>query len=271
MQRMNPTRRALAVTLGAMLLRLPLGYAAGLIPGVQEDPAIYYASVILQEMLLWGLPALLMRPWHSQRLPRGKCAGLCMAAMALGAAAQMALMSVSEWWCGLTGARSGNVLLPQNEIQWILAVAALVVVPAVTEEIFFRGGLLTGLYHRLGAVPALGLSTVIFALMHGSLAGFPAHMAISLLCGLGMMSRGRLRVSMMMHMSYNGAALLLRHAPAAMMPALPLGLLLAAGALWMTQLIRWRPGLAPLRVKDWAMLLVILAGTAAMYLPEILL
>lgn len=271
MQRMNPTRRALLVTLGAMLLRLPLGWAAGQIPGVQDDPAVYYAAVILQEMLLWGLPALLLRPWGSERLKQDRCTGLCVWAVLLGMAAQMAFMPLTEWWSGLTGANSASVLLPRNEIQWVLAVFALVVVPALTEEAFFRGGLMTGLYHRLGTCQSLMLSTLIFALMHGSLAGFPAHMGISLLCGLGMMRCGKLRVSVIMHMAYNGAALLLSVYPVPFLPALPLGLVLAAACLWMIQDVCWRRGRYALRVKDWAMLLTILAGTMVLYLPEILL
>ena len=60
---------ALMVTLGVMLLRLPVGWGIQqLLPNPQGDPALYYAALILQEMLLWGLPALLMLPFRSRRL-----------------------------------------------------------------------------------------------------------------------------------------------------------------------------------------------------------
>jgi len=270
--RVDKTRKALLVTLGVMLLRLPVGWGIQLLlPNPEGDPAIFYAALILQEVLLWGLPALMILPWRSRRLlRREKFTGLCVAAAFIGFIAQMALMALTPHWVELTGAGQAAVLLPQNEIQWVLAVLALVVIPAVTEEIFFRGGLLTGLCDSMSALSAMLLTTVIFALMHGSLAGFPAHMGISLLCSLAMMTRGRLVAPIMLHMCYNGAALLLRDTSAALMPALPLALILAAAAMWMLAQIVWRGRYRRVRTVDGVLLGVIILGAAALYLPEIL-
>lgn len=271
-KRVDKTRNALLVTLGVMLLRLPVGWGIQLLlPNPEGDPAIFYAALILQEMLLWGLPALVMLPWHSRRLVvRGRSTALCVAAVFLGFIAQAALMALTPRWVALTGAKQANILLPQNEIQWVLAVLALVVIPAIAEEVFFRGGLLTGLCDSMSALNATLLTTVIFALMHGSLAGFPAHLGVSLLCSLAMMSHGRLRVPVVLHMCYNGAALLLRNAPADLMPALPLGMILAAAALWMLSQILWRGRFRRVRMADGVLLGVIILGAAALYLPEIL-
>ena len=272
MARAGKTRVALIVTAAVMLLRLPVAWLIQhLFPNASSDPAAYYAALIIQESVLWGLPALIMRPWKTPRLPQGKLsAGLCAMAVAVGAVAQAALIPVTAWWSGLIGAEQGAVLLPENEIQWVLAVTALAVVPALAEEVFFRGGLMTGLREGIGPIPTLGLTTVIFALMHGSLAGVPAHLVISLLCGLGMMCRGRLLVSVLMHMSYNGAALLLRSVDASLLPSLPLGVLLMAAAVWMVTEIRWRGAHGRLKLGDAVLLGVILLGTAALYLPQIL-
>lgn len=263
---------ALLTTLSVMLLRLPAGWGIQLLlPNPEGDPALFYAGLILQETLLWGLPALLMLPWRSRRLMvREKSLGLSLAAVFIGFIAQLALMALTPRWVELTGAEQATILLPQNEIQWVLAVLALVVIPAVAEETFFRGGLLTGLCDSMSALNAMLLTTVIFALMHGSLAGFPAHMGVSLLCTLSMMTRGRLRAPIILHMCYNGAALLLRNAPAALVPALPLGLILAAAALWMLSQIIWRGRFRRLRTAEGVALGVIILGAAALYLPEIL-
>lgn len=271
-KRVDKTRNALLVTLGVMLLRLPVGWGIQLLlPNPEGDPALFYAALILQEMLLWGLPALLMLPWRSRRLMvREKCAGLCASAVLLGFIAQMALMALTPHWVELTGAEQATILLPQNEIQWVLAVLALVVIPAVAEEAFFRGGLLTGLCDSMSALNATLLTTVIFALMHGSLAGFPAHMGVSLLCSLAMMTRGRLRAPVILHMCYNGAALLLRNVPAALLPGLPLGLILLAAGMWMLSEIIWRGWFRRLRTLDGVTLGMIILGAAAMYIPEIL-
>lgn len=270
--RVDKTRKALLVTLGVMLLRLPVGWGIQLLlPNQEGDPALFYATLILQEALLWGLPALLMLPWRTRRLvirPGGF--GLCLGAVAVGFAAQGALMALTPRWVALTGAEQATVLLPQNEIQWVLAVLALVVIPAVAEECFFRGGVLTGLCDGMSTLNAMVLCTMIFALMHGSLAGFPAHMGISLLCSLAMVARGRLRVPILLHMGYNGAALLLCYASVADGTALALALLLAAGTMWMLSQILWRGRTRRLGLMDSVLLGAVLLGAAALYLPEIL-
>lgn len=269
---MDKTRLALVITMGVMLLRLPVGWGIQqLLPGAEGDPAIFYARLIIQEMLLWGLPALIMLPWRSRRLwVENKWLGLCIAALFLGALAQLALMALSPWWCGLTGTALTPVPWPQNEIQWVLAVLALVVIPALAEEMFFRGGLLTGLCDSMSFPVAAALTTVIFALMHGSLAGFPAHVGVSLLCTLGMMARGRMRVPVIIHMSYNAAALALMHIQPGLIPALPLALILAAAALWLCGEVIWRRRYRRIALADAALLGLIVLGAAAMYLPDIL-
>lgn len=269
---MDKTRVALLTTLGVMLLRLPVGWGIQLLlPNAQEDPAIFYARLIIQELLLWGLPALIMLPWRTRRLVVDKrWQGLCLSAVVLGVMAQMALMAVTDWWSGLIGHSGGAMLMPRNEIQWVLAVLALVVIPALTEEAFFRGGLLTGLCDSMNFVPATVLTTLIFALMHGSLGGFPAHLGVSLLCSLAMLCRGRLRAPVLLHMSYNAAALLLRNVQPALMPALPLGMILAASAMWMCGEVIWRRRYHRVSPADAVMLCVIVLGAAALYLPQIL-
>lgn len=269
---MDKTRKALLVTLGVMLLRLPVGWGIQLLlPNAENDPALYYAGLILQEALLWGLPALLMRPWRTGRLVvRHDGFALCLGAVMIGLAAQGALMALTPRWVALTGAGQATVLMPQNEMQWVLAVLALVVIPAVAEESFFRGGVLTGLCDGMSSAGASLLCTVIFALMHGSLAGFPAHLMVSLLCSMAMLARGRLRVPVLLHMGYNGGALLLRSATVTDEAALALGILLGATMLWMLSQIIWRGRTRRLGLADGVLLGAVLLGAAALYLPEIL-
>ena len=108
MQWLDRPRRALIVTLCATLLRLPVGLAVGrLVPGTAEDPAAYYAALMLQEILLWGLPALFLRPWGGT-VQKKPCTGLCFAALPLSLAAQAALTCVTIRWTALTGAPPGR-------------------------------------------------------------------------------------------------------------------------------------------------------------------
>jgi len=85
-----------------------------------------------------------------------------------------------------------------------------------------------------------------------------------------MMAKGRLRAPIILHMCYNGAALLLRDVSPALAPALPLALMLAAFMLWMLSQILWRGRYRRVSWQEGVMLGVIVLGAAAMYLPEIL-
>lgn len=263
---------ALGFMLAVLLLRLSAGHLlAAVLPGTDSDPAAYYAAVAVQEGVLWGLPALVLLPWRSPLLPARKhTLGLGAAMVPLGLVTQALMVAVMARWSAVTGAQQATLMLPQNAVQWLLAVLALAVVPALAEEAFFRGGLLTALLDRLGTWPGLALTTVFFALMHGSLAGFPAHLCISLLCGLAMLASGRVWVSALLHMSYNGAALLLRDLLPEMVPALPFALLLAAAAVAMVAVIRPRRGTGQLLLTDWLLMMAVLVGAAAMYLPELI-
>ncbi|MBX3269771.1 MAG: CPBP family intramembrane metalloprotease [Sandaracinaceae bacterium] len=62
----------------------------------------------------------------------------------------------------------------------IVVPLALVAVPALAEELFFRGLLLPGLAKRHGPRVALGLSAVLFGLIHGS----PLAILVGTLAGL---------------------------------------------------------------------------------------
>lgn len=272
MQKADRTRAALCLTLAVMLLRLPVSWLLALLmPDAGSDPAAYYAAVMAQESLLWGLPALLLRPWRGRKpLERPRCLGMAAAMVPLGVVAQAAMTAVTALWSDAIGAQQASVLLPQNAVQWVLVVLALAVVPALAEEAFFRGGMLHALLEAVGTWPALALTTVIFALMHGSLAGLPAHLSVSLLCGLAMLSSGRLWISMVLHMSYNGAALLLRDVPVAWLPALPMGIILAAAALVLAARIRPVRGRKRLAWPDWLLMAAVLLGAAAVYWPELI-
>lgn len=257
------------ITLAVMALRWPLGRVLDLLPQT-EDPAIFYAKLLLQGIILWGMPALLMRPWRSTATPAAeKCGGACLWALLLGAAAQLALSPVTGWWAELTGAELTLLRQPENEVQWLLAALALCVVPALCEEAFFRGGLLSGLTETAQKWSALLMTATLFAVMHGSLAGLPAHLAVSVLATLCMLRWGRLRVSVFVHLGYNGAALVLRSLPVNLMSSVPLGIVLLAAALWMTGGISWYSR-RRMSLADEALYALALAGAAAGYLPELL-
>lgn len=265
----GPARRMLLITLLIMGLRFPVNYLLNLLP-LAEDPAVYYAKLILQEAVLWGLPALLMRPWRSSALPDNeKCLGGCVAAVFLGATVQLAMNPVTNWWAALIGTELKGMVVPENPAQMLLAVLALCLAPALCEEAFFRGSMLTGFTMSAQKWTALTMTTLLFALMHGSLAGLPAHLAVSLLFTLLMLRYGKLRVPILMHMGYNATAMAVIFLPLNLRTSAPLGMVLLGAALWIAGGVQWH---SRRRLNLWDALLCLAALLSAgiVYLPELL-
>lgn len=207
-ERIRNKQLTLPVTLALALLTVPLGVALRLIaPEVGNGGVAYYLGVMLEEGLLWGLPALALRPWRSRNVTvREGQAWWCAAAVMLGMTAQCALAALS----GMMGIDGGAaIVMPQGTAEWLLAALALVIVPAICEEAFFRGTLFSCLATKTGSAAAFGLTTLMFALMHGSLGGVIAHLVVSAACTLLMLSTGRLRLPILFHCGYNAMALIL--------------------------------------------------------------
>ncbi|MGN0779909.1 MAG: lysostaphin resistance A-like protein [Aristaeellaceae bacterium] len=262
--------RAMLLTLVMMALHHGAGLMLDLLLN-GEDPAIFYALQCMQEVMLWGLPALLLRPFRARGVPmREGCGGACLAALLLGAAVQLALAPVTACWTQWTGAPTSSLSMPENEAQWLLAILALCVAPALCEETFFRGGMLTALAEELPVWAALALSTLLFALMHGSLAGLPAHLTVSLLAGLCMLRWGRLRVSMLLHLGYNVMGLLAPALPVSLATTLPLLLMMLAAALWMAGDIRWHGRYGPMGLSTAVLCAVTLLCAALAYVPDMI-
>ena len=80
---------------------------------------------------------------------------------------------------------------------------ALVVIPAVTEEAFFRGALLTGLLDGSRRITAVLLTMLAFAMMHGNAANLPSLLGVSLVLTLLMLHTRCIAVSIAAHLVYN--------------------------------------------------------------------
>ena len=86
----------------------------------------------------------------------------------------------------------------------------MAIIPAVTEEFFFRGILQSLLYRILPLhrwLPLL-LTAGIFALFHGTLVGFPSRMLLGLMLGYLASDTHNLRLPILFHLLNNTLALL---------------------------------------------------------------
>lgn len=96
-----------------------------------------------------------------------------------------------------------------------LKLVALAAVPALCEELLFRGALARGLRPRLGLVGAALVSAALFALVHGSLARLPITFALGVVLGITALRVGSIVPAMVIHAGNNAAAVLLSWPPAA--------------------------------------------------------
>lgn len=198
----------LPVLLALTLLMRPLGLMIGaMIPGVMTNGLLHDAGLVVEEALLWGLPALALRPWRSRNMAvHGRRPDVCAAAFLMGVLAQVGMAALML----LLGAGGdGTTDLPGDALRWIADLCAAAVIPAMCEEAFFRGSALTCLVTRTGPKRAFVLSVLIFALMHGRLASLPAHLLVSACCSLLMLATGRLMTPILFHLGYNAAGLVL--------------------------------------------------------------
>lgn len=243
---------ALGLLALAALLRQPLAWLLlRLMPSAADVPSVYYGALILQELLLYGIPAvILLRRVHPGQGTDGperlSWVALSLCAL-LGIVAQYLLQGVSWLWMQLLsylplGVMQGMVMMPRNFFEGLLAFLALALVPALVEETLFRGAVYPCLLKAFSQRTAFWLTVGTFTLMHASLTGLPAHFGVGWLATALMVRRKRLGASIVFHLAYNGMGLLYSLLPALhIWEQISWGVLLAASlavfaalALWMT-------------------------------------
>lgn len=202
-------RVVLLMLLSLALLRAPVDRAmAALLPDVTVNAVPQCIAGMIASLLLLGLPALLLRPWTSPRLRRTRSVW---PGVALGVSAalltRLAMTPVDSAWQTALMLAPQSVPLPESVPLALLYAAALAVVPAVTEEAFFRGAVLSSLLDGSRRVTAVLLTTAAFALMHMSPANLPSLLALSLMLTLLMLHTGYIAVPMAAHFVYNLTAL----------------------------------------------------------------
>ena len=96
--------------------------------------------------------------------------------------------------------------IPDN---WFVLLGLMAVLPAVCEELAFRGFVLSGLRHIGHKWTAIGLSAVAFGLVHTILQQQIGAAAVGLVLGYLAIQTGNLFLCILFHAIYNGLAFLL--------------------------------------------------------------
>lgn len=221
-----------------------------------------------EEGLLFGLPALLWRRKPSVRMGYLDQRPLCLlVALALGLALRGVVAPITAAWTQWLGTTETTIAAAQSPVALALQVASLAIVPALVEEWLFRGAVLSEMMDGAGRWTAFGLTTLLFALMHGSLAGLPAHLLVGAALTLLMMRTGTLMAPMAMHLSYNLSALVWQGmSPGWRSVCAAMLLALAAWAVWTMPKVTHQPMKRTNRYLA-AVALVLMAAQYGMSMP----
>lgn len=168
-----------------------------------------YIGVML--LPLWGY--ILSRPEERAafRLSRPKIAhaALALPCAAVGFLAAnftttlwLLLLEQLGWNAPVTDAFTGSIMLD---------VVMIALLPGICEELLFRGMIL-GAYERRGTWRAIWISALLFAGLHGSVAGFPAQLMLGLALGYAAASANSVAVPMLLHAAYNLITVLFSYA-----------------------------------------------------------
>lgn len=174
-------------------------------------------AVALTQLLLFMLPVVVYAATHdgveqSMRLnsPSWSALLLALCAAPLGV---MAADKVSVWWMLLIESLGGRLYasaipIPETLPELGASLILFALLPGLCEELLFRGGLM-GAWERRGTRQALVITSVLFAMLHGSVLGFPVQLLMGFVLGSIVILSDSLFVGMVYHVVHNAVTLIL--------------------------------------------------------------
>lgn len=172
-------------------------------------------GIVLMQLVAFALPALLLAAtrdagWQAIGWQR------CRPAVLISAA----LLACSLWywnayWVAPIGADWASVeqmealtdLLAIHDRSLLESLVLFALVPALCEELLHRGVIAPALARRLGFVPGLILSSLIFGLSHFNLARLLPTTVLGMAAGFVRLRTGSLVPAMLVHFLYNACLL----------------------------------------------------------------
>ena len=199
-----------AVNIGPFLSRI--------FPGISQEwmtllmNLLYYGAFILVPVALWAHKRPDAVEW------------LRLNPISLGATVRLALVALLSVtvtynltlvWTALWQKLGLNVFVdvyirPSNTAELMRSVISAAVVAGVSEELLFRGVMLTA-WENCGAKKAMWITALLFTLLHGSLLGFPAELLCGAVLALAVRWTNSLYAGMIFHSTYNAALVILNY------------------------------------------------------------
>lgn len=212
----NRTRLVLLMTLALTAIRIPLAMLLNMaLPDASVSPVLHFLASIGQSLVLFALPGWLLRPaWQTETSAPGDKWSWALLSVGVALAARGTITPLNAAWAQWLDVKGAPMMAAETLPEMALMLLALAVIPAIAEEMYFRGALLPQLLQSGSRWEALTATTLLFALMHGVLPGLPGHVLISLVLTLLMMHTGRLIIPVAVHMLFNLAAIWWPQTPA---------------------------------------------------------
>ncbi len=122
---------------------------------------------------------------------------------------------LTMWWLLLIEKLGGTlqesgVAIPTDTASMMLSILLVGIVPGVCEEMLFRGGLM-GAWERFGKKTALIVTSVLFALLHGTIAGLPNQIMMGLVLGYIVLISHSVFVGMIYHAVHNSMTMFMAY------------------------------------------------------------
>ncbi len=112
----------------------------------------------------------------------------------------------------LGGFQFSSIDLPMDNVGWlILAILLMAVLPAIFEELIFRGIILNGLLSKFNQVSAIFISAAMFAFIHGSIEQLLYQFALGVVLAWLVLRTGSLFSGMLVHFLNNAMVLIMNY------------------------------------------------------------
>ena len=185
-----------------------------LLPGISDgsmivENAVYYLPFVVLPLALY----MFRRPGLSDAMRLNPLPALPTLSVVL-----LALLSVyatsalaTVWGIGLDalGLRSpGASPVPQTRQALALSIFTMAAFPAICEELLFRSFALAA-WETRGTWFAVGVTSGLFALLHGNLYGLPAYLLVGAVAGFVTVALDSVYAGMVYHTVYNAACLII--------------------------------------------------------------
>ena len=201
----------LLAIIGVFVSGIVLALLYQLIPGISPQWQLLISTVLIEFGIIGLIPYVHMRRHpgveKSYRFNRPSVATLLLVAV-LAVVVTLCSYALTALWSVFIESLGGTLLpddmpVPTNAGELVFLFVLIALIPAVCEEFLFRGALLSA-WERRGKARALVVSSLLFALMHGSIIALPAHIMAGFALGAVVLISDSIYSGMLFHFIYNG-------------------------------------------------------------------